>query len=96
MISCGHEYTLILTKTFELMITGRLPFIVNKKDHLSHFEQLAKFERTVIVKQIESSKFTTILAQLPGEDRTELFIWGQTPLGIFQEPMALNQLINET
>jgi len=76
MISCGHEYTMVLTKSFELMITGRLPFIVNKKDYLSHFEQLAKFEKTVIVKQIESSKFTTILAQLPGEDRTELFIWG--------------------
>ena len=38
MISCGHEYTMVLTKSFELIITGRLPFIVNKKDYLSHFE----------------------------------------------------------
>jgi hypothetical protein len=33
---------------------------------------------------------------LPGDDRTELFLWGDTPLGIFQEPTSLNQLISET
>ena len=33
---------------------------------------------------------------MPDEEMTELFLWGETPLGIFQEPMSLNQLINET
>ena len=33
---------------------------------------------------------------MPNEDMTELFLWGETPLGVFQEPMSLNQLINET
>lgn len=46
--------------------------------------------------QIESSKFTSILAQLPGDERTEFFLWGDTPLGVFQEPTSLNQLISET
>lgn len=78
------------------MITGKLPFQVGKKDFLKRFEQLAKFEKSVNVKQIESSKFTSILAQMPNEEMTELFLWGETPLGIFQEPMSLNQLINET
>jgi len=94
-VSCGHEYTIVLTKDYELMIAGKLPFKVNNRESLHSFEQLAKFCRGINVKQIESSKFTTILAQLPGEDKTELFIWGETPLGIMQEPMSLNQLINE-
>ena len=89
-ISCGTNYTILLTENGELMITGALPFKVNNRDYLKSFEQLAKFEKTVIVKQIESSKFTSILAQLPGEERTELFLWGETPLGIFQEPSSLN------
>lgn len=95
-VSCGDEYTVVLTTTCELLITGKLPFNVNKRDYLRSFEQLAKFEKSVVVKQIESSKFTTILAQLPGQDRTEMFLWGMTPLGIFKEPISLNQLINET
>lgn len=45
--------------------------------------------------QIESSKFSTILVKLNSEDRTELFLWGETPLGIFQDPVSLNQIINE-
>jgi len=45
--------------------------------------------------QIESSKFSTILVKLHSEDRTELFLWGETPLGIFQDPVSLNQIINE-
>jgi len=72
------------------MVTGQLPFEVNNKDCLQRFEQLAKFEKSVNVKQIESSKFTSILAQLPGDERTELFLWGETPLGTFEEPTSLN------
>ncbi len=78
------------------MISGHLPFLVNNCDYLPKFEQLARFESTVQVKQIESSNFTSIVAQLPGEERNELFLWGQSPLGCFQEPTSLNQLINET
>ena len=82
-VSCGADYTICLTSECELLITGQLPFSVAGQDRLNSFEQLAKFERTVIVKQIESSQFTSILAQLPGDDRTELFLWGDTPLGVF-------------
>ena len=84
---------MVLTFEGELMISGKLPF---ESSELYQFEQLAKFEAAVQVKQIESSQFTTILAKLPGEDRQELFLWGLTPLGVFQEPVSLNQLINET
>lgn len=83
VISCGSNYTILLTETGELMIAGQLPFKVDNKSYLRQFEQLAKFEKTVLVKQIESTKFTSILAQLPGEERTELFLWGETPLGVF-------------
>jgi len=31
-VSCGSEYTLILSENGELMITGQLPFKVNNKD----------------------------------------------------------------
>ena len=83
LVSCGVDYTICLTEECELLITGRLPFEVASQHRLAKFEQLAKFERSVQVKQIESSKFTSILAQLPGDDRTELFLWGDTPLGVF-------------
>ena len=78
------------------MITGQLPFEARGQKYLTKFEQLAKFEKSVVVKQIESSNFTSILAQLPGDDRTELFLWGNSPVGIFEEPTSLNQLISET
>jgi hypothetical protein len=46
--------------------------------------------------QIEASKFAAILVR-PGEasEPKELFMWGQTPLGLFQEPTSLNQLVSE-
>lgn len=72
------------------MVTGQLPFKVNNVDHVTSFEQLAKFEQSVTIRQIESSKFTTIVAQLPGDDRNELFLWGESPLGCFNEPISLN------
>jgi hypothetical protein len=62
MVSCGCDYTIILTQNGELMICGQLPFKVNDIDHLTKFEQLAKFEPTVKVLQIESSRFTSIVA----------------------------------
>lgn len=89
-VSCGSDYTICLTEECELLVSGALPFDVGGKTCLNQFEQLAKFEKTVFVSQIESTLFTTILAKLPGEDRTELFMWGETPLGTFQEPTSLN------
>lgn len=50
IVSCGSEYTIILTVDGELMISGKLPFQIGKKDHLKRFEQLAKFEKSVQVK----------------------------------------------
>lgn len=46
--------------------------------------------------QIEASKFASILVK-PGDsaEPKELFLWGQTPLGLFQEPTSLNQLVSE-
>lgn len=36
------------------------------------------------------------MACLPDNaERNELFLWGDTPLGLFHEPTSLNQLINE-
>jgi alpha-tubulin suppressor-like RCC1 family protein len=50
MISCGHNYTIILTQTQEMLISGHLPFKVsNDMDHLFQFEQLAKFDESVRV-----------------------------------------------
>ena len=94
-ISCGHDYTILLTQQGEMLISGKLPFKVQDRDYLTQFEQLAKFDSTVQVHQIESSDFTTILAQPQHEQRSELFLWGETPLGVFTEPTSLNQLINE-
>ena len=84
LLSCGLDYTLILTQENQLVVSGHLPFKVNNTDHLSRFEQLAKFDPTVTVMQIESSVFSSIVVQLPGEQTNELFIWGQTPLGLFE------------
>lgn len=92
LVSCGEDYTVLLTENSELLVSGRLP----NKECIRQFEQLAKFEPTVVVHQIESSLFTTIVAKLPGQERNELFLWGDSPLGNFQEPISLNQLINET
>jgi hypothetical protein len=78
-----------------MLISGKLPFQVQGKDFLSSFEQLAKFDSQVQVHQIESSEFTTILAQPSGDSRSELFLWGETPLGVFSEPTSLNVLISE-
>ena len=38
MVSCGFDYSVILTVEGELMISGKLPFQVGKKDHLKRFE----------------------------------------------------------
>jgi hypothetical protein len=69
MISCGHDYTMVLTLSGELMIAGKMPFDIGDRETITQFEQLAKFETAVRVIQIESSQFTTILAQLPGEEK---------------------------
>lgn len=82
-MSCGQQYTVVLTAENELMISGKLPFNLYNMEYLTRFEQLAKFDQNVRVKQIESSQFTSIVAKLPAEERNELFLWGETPLGCF-------------
>ena len=48
-ISCGHDYTILLTDGGEMLISGKLPFKVQDKDYLTSFEQLAKFDTQVQV-----------------------------------------------
>lgn len=62
MVSCGHEYTVVLTAENELMITGKLPFNLYNMEYLTRFEQLAKFDQSIKVQQIVSSQFTSIVA----------------------------------
>lgn len=43
-VSCGHNYTILMTENCELMITGQLP---GNNKILKTFEQLAKFDKNV-------------------------------------------------
>jgi hypothetical protein len=79
LVSCGRDYTILLTVDGTLMVSGQLP----NQECLCQFEQLAKFEPSVVVHQMESTQFTSILAKLPGQERNELFLWGDSPLGCF-------------
>ena len=38
LISCGHDYTMVLTLDGELMIAGKMPFEVSDRDSIPQFE----------------------------------------------------------
>jgi hypothetical protein len=58
LVSCGFDYTVVLTAHNEIKIAGRLP----SGKTLHSFEQLAKFDSVIQIKVIESSRFTSVLA----------------------------------
>ena len=45
LVSCGEDYTVLLTVNGELLVSGRLP----NRESIWQFEQLAKFEPSVVV-----------------------------------------------
>jgi len=87
-VSCGQEFTFVITERNEMLVTGKIPFGVeqpaDEPDYVQTFQSVAQFESGVDVLQIETSRFASILVK-PGNDSDpkELFLWGETPLGLF-------------
>ena len=103
-ISCGNGFTFIATGQNEIMVAGKLPFTIqdqsgnatmggDQTDFITTFQSVAQFERRVQILQVDATRFASILVdpQEKGSPK-ELFLWGETPLGLFQEPTPLNQL----
>lgn len=80
------------------MISGKLPFAVKNdqgedQNFISTFQSIAQFDQRVQIMQVEASRFASIVVDPVEDDQPrELFLWGQSPLGVFNELTPLNQL----
>ena len=89
LVSCGLDYTLVLTTNNQIQVAGRLP----SGQILHAFEHLVSLDSAVTVKAIESSRFSSIITEQ--NTKTEFYLWGRTPIGVFSELVSLNKIIKE-
>ena len=99
-VGCGSAFTFLITEQNEIMIAGKLPFsVVNEQgeeqDFIEKFQTVAQFDSRVNITQVEVSRFASIVVD-PVVDGSakELFLWGQSPLGIFNELTPVSQLFD--
>lgn len=72
MVSCGTDYTFLISGANEILVSGKLPFMVksedeDEKDHIDTFQSIAQFDQRVKICQVETSRFTSIVVD-PVED----------------------------
>ena len=97
-VSCGKAFTFLISELNEIMIAGSLPFMVQteageEQDFIATFQSIAQFDARVQILQVEASRFASIVVDPVEEGQPkELFLWGQSPLGVFNELTPLNLL----
>ena len=103
LVSCGASFTFVVTDQNEIKVSGQLPFTVlldpalGEQDFVPTFQSIAQFDQRVKILQIESSRFASIVVDPRDDEQTkELFFWGRSPVGIFHELTALNQLFENS
>ena len=103
LVSCGASFTFVVTDQNQIKVSGQLPFTVildqalGEQDFVPTFQSIAQFDQRVKILQIESSRFASIVVDPRDDEQTkELFFWGRSPVGIFHELTALNQLFENS
>lgn len=97
-IAIGSYFTLIVSASNEIMVAGKLPFCIQDSiDFITTFQSIAQFDSRVKITNVAASRFASVVIH-PQEDGQlrELFLWGESPLGIMNELTPLSELIKQT
>ena len=68
-IACGHGFTFISTNQNEILVTGKLPFMIcapssesdMKTDFVKTFQSVAQFDTRVKITQLNATRFASIV-----------------------------------
>ena len=65
-VSCGKQFTFLISAQNEILISGQLPFMVQdatgeESDFITTFQSIAQFDSRVQITQVETSRFASIV-----------------------------------
>eukprot|EP00347_Sterkiella_histriomuscorum_P016763 403351945 len=94
-VACGDSFTIVLSDQNTLYSTGSnlqgqlgQGQSINKQSSFSQIQGLSQFSDKTFIKSLHASDYASFLVS-----NGDMFIWGPTPIGQFNSPQTLQDLI---